>query len=407
MFIRTVKFTLHSWLLLPVIAGAAGWGGYSLGAGKRPAGKDAPTNTPEPKSSAVAAPAAPDMPLVLKTRDLAVPADLSGYRPEYLECWRVIRDFSADQVKSALSQIGEVAARPSTPAVRRMLYFRWGQLDPAKAMAAAQKLENAEGEVYGPSEACLTAWLRKDPETAYRWCTDPKNKVGGIAYTAAPAFLTDDAPRVLASVAPLGEPLPGMVVDKLAQTESHDPAKREAFLKMLSANGTPDQIQDGRASVYNYWAEINPREAIDAATASGENPTDTRRFQQAVLTRWSNIQPAAALDWMTAHPDAIPLKKQLETYEGWLRRKPLEAERWLDENPVRREFHGGITRILFARFLPTYRSTLSEGKTDVAETLRALKTHYTRWKSADPQEAGQWLTPINSDIRRKLEGGTL
>lgn len=406
MFIRTVKFTLHSWLLLPVIAGAAGWGGYSLGTAKRPP-VEAPPSISESESSSKRPLAARDMELVLKTRDLPVPADLFDYRPEYLECWRVIRDFSTDQVKSALSQIGDVAARPSTPAVRRMLYFRWGQLDPVAAMAVAQDLQNADTEVYGPSQACLTAWLRKDPETAYRWSTDPKNKAGNIAYMAAPAFLTDDAPKVLARVAALSEPLPGVVANELAKTESHDPGKREAFLKMLSAIGSPDQIKEGRASVYNYWAEVNPREAIDAATASGENPTDTRRFQQAVLTRWSNNQPAAALDWMIAHPDAIPLKKQLWTYDSWLRRKPTEAERWIDENPVSSEFHGGIIRILFERFLPPFKSTFSEKNADVSETLRALKTHYRRWKSAYPQEAEQWLTPINSDIRRKLEGGTL
>lgn len=312
-----------------------------------------------------------------------------------LRCWKSVQGFSVKEIQHALGKLVESREDAAAEEIRGMLYFRWGQLDPLGAIAAA-----GDSEVF--KVAAFTAWANRDPEAAYRWSLETPGgaQQGGLAFRVAPVLLLDGPAMALERATAMGKPVLDEVLMALARSEAGDPGKREAFLKLLAESGDAQAAAAGSQFVFKRWAEVDPQGAMKAAVAE-DAPPGVRTL---ALVQWARNDPAAACEWAGGHADAVSLPDRLEVYEAWLKKTPEDAGRWLDSNVVPPEFHAEMSRRILSGLIRAEGRPAWTGPPGGAQTVSSLQAHFSRWQSVQPQESGRWLETVNPDIREKLKG---
>jgi hypothetical protein len=79
--------------------------------------------------------------------------------------WRSVRCLSEDEVKAAIAEVGNVGADFNwSSSFQAMLYFRWGELDPVAANAAAKEMfpKNFSSE----RRAVIATWIKQGAAVA-------------------------------------------------------------------------------------------------------------------------------------------------------------------------------------------------------------------------------------------------
>jgi hypothetical protein len=329
------------------------------------------------------------------------------------ETWDIISGLSVAQIRQALDLIPKDKATDAAENMARALYFRWAQMDPSEALAAAALEGKKEGADRSPNKkqalsSAYAAWFKRDPDAAILYA-QTSTLVSRWSYA-------DLMGKYLATLPPA-----------------------EAAEKMRGFGKDEAEIA-GVASKVRAWGMVSSPEDrkafLDGIASSGMTAADAQPVLKSFTMSWGLVDPAAALVGL----DGIPLddEEKAQTHKeimlGWAGRNPVEALAWAaKENPP--ETMANLVSIYsncsfpdvdsalasldtLSRNSPDFReefmklqlgcyyqdSWLPFGRNGTAERLffSDLKIHYDHWAASAPAAAEKWVGSLEPALQQKL-----
>ncbi len=183
--------------------------------------------------------------------------------------WAVVRGFSVEEVKTALEALPKETSRPVNDVIADMLCYRWAQLEPEAAAAAA--LASGDGSRRFVFYTILSAWSQREPEAAIRWGRASGHPMarGAAMQVAARQGATDDPATALSRAkAEFPDAMP-YVLRVLEDKLSRSPAmgKMDDAAQAIGNIGDSDLRQSAIERFDYVWSQRDPA----AAAAWREN----------------------------------------------------------------------------------------------------------------------------------------
>jgi hypothetical protein len=237
--------------------------------------------------------------------------------------WRHVRCFSEEEVKAAISELGnaDLYSMPA-PDFREMLYYRWGELDPVAANAAAKAM--FPKRLAWPRKAVLAAWIKQ----------------GG-------AMAAWDAVKDEAEVWDCTRSVRGEFADMLVASLS-DRDDAAAFREVLRLDDEDCEVADllCRARAGKASATPESRAAFLAAAATHPEPYVSVCAYGFLFKEWAKTD----LDAARAGASSMPIPKDLvadvcREIDSIAREKERERISWnsKDVSPPRMRIHAKVS----------------------------------------------------------------
>ena len=276
------------------------------------------------------------------------------------------------------------------------IYRRWGELDPAAALAQARSLDPVRGEIV--FQSVIDGFVAADPAAACallaqspvhgdrgnlakpRWREDSLGKALGSWSQADPA-------AAAAFLSALHRPWMGNGLYS-AQIGSewayHDPAAAMAWVRTL-----PDGVNYERATTFGrtmaVWAERDLPGALQYMNTVPADVPDREWMAESLVRVWAKQDLSAATRWANGQSGLTRALASYSVAGEWMEHDPAAAAAFLttttDLDPVvdgLRDFHS-ITKL---RLENTW-----------SQTARL-------WDAVDPAAAEQWISALPSGISR-------
>ncbi|MES2921228.1 MAG: hypothetical protein V4819_06770 [Verrucomicrobiota bacterium] len=335
-----------------------------------------------------------------RLRSLRVRSDRS--HAAMIESWRIVRDFSADEIRQALADLPPNHDENTTGGLlTAMLYYRWAEIDPQAALESTIQRDDAT-TVFG---AAMTAWMNRDPEAAYRWAKSKPELAGkATLYTRIVArALSNDTPAgTLDKVSTEDDAIRRAVSNVLAGKMSATPEGRAAFLAELAKRG-PDHLTTGKNQLLSAWGRDDPKGALEGMTGLGLDPFEAAVKREAILSSWARLDPALALAWMAGKPDAMPLEKRTQIFTTWANEDPAAAFEHFDTLGSEPGFGEAVmAKLLLAHGHATLNPSAGSGPW-IERNRSNLQTCYRRWVAQAPAAAAIWQDGLDPDLRKELQ----
>ena len=226
---------------------------------------------------------------------------------------------------------------PAQDDLRRCLFSRWAEGDPAAAITFARALPKALRDAAVLFVA--QGWLSSRPDEATAW-------IRQLEPGSLKNELLNEAVRTVAI---------------------KDPQGALSLVEMLPAKFRSSSY----ANVFGAWAAVDPVGAVDASKKLGLHFLDRVAVCDAIASAWAARDPQGALQWV----GSLPLGREKATaynriLASWVLSDPTAAEQYVlalpsgaDRNAAIRAVAGGLSptdpegAIHFAEKLPTGRES--------------------------------------------------
>lgn len=320
------------------------------------------------------------------------------------ELWSIVRGYSIGEIREALQEISTVPDSETIRWQKAMLYQRWGQVDPVAAIESATTLPE-EGVRQTMKMSALTAWMKQDPDAAYRWAEksaefkrqEPSRMMANLLSGLTPAMALEKAKSY-------GAEVHKATLLKLAGDLSTTPEDRAEFLAELARSGSSDEEKAVSLGTFaETWGRGDPLAALGAMD---ELALDDGRKQQArdrITKDWAEKDPSAALAWLVAKENAQPLKSQVDAYIRWAAREQESALNQLNQleqqSPPLRE---GVMNSLVGSSIRGGWTPWGESNQAKNAGMTKLKSHYTHWSGLAPEQAAAWLANQEPALQKKI-----
>jgi len=392
------------WLVPPLVA-ACGFVGYALGsaggtAGKSPDGRNEISPT-EQKSSR-------------EPRETENPADdfksLLIHKGRDADLWKIVSRLPATSISEALQALREARAvtASGTEAEMRLdeiesaLYYHWAESDPVAALADVSAMpgppdEDAIQARKALLESVLAAWMRTDPNAAYRAVKDHED-FGYIGRDMlVQTWTAENVFENLKQFPDKSEDLFGHYCYYAAEAGNEE--KRDAILKVLKEQPDIKDRDWGYFLLFRNWAYSD----FPAAMAEAEKH-DHPGLKEHVLEDGLNQQAAAAMRWAVKQ-NIPPGGEEWESgYNNWLARDAADAGKWLDEQAPAWIQDGHISAVAGFRAVQVSTVWLGRAGQDTDGAAKKLLGVMEEWKARDPQAAAKWLDTAPEGARKLLIG---
>ncbi len=323
-------------------------------------------------------------------------------RAAMMESWRIVRNFSTDEIRQALAGIPPSHEENiSDGMLTAMLHYRWAEMDPQAALESSIQRDEAT-TVF---EAAMTAWMNRDPEAAYRWAkskpelADKANTYNRIMARALSRATLVDA---LGKASAEGDAIRKSVGNALAGTMSATPEGRAAFLAELAKRG-PDELAAGKIQLFTAWGRDDPKGALEGMAELGLDPNEAEAKRQTILSSWARLDPALALAWMAGKPDVLPLEKRTQVFTTWASQDPAAAFEHFDTLGGEPGFGEAVmAKMLLATGHATLKPFVGSGSW-IERNRSNLQTSYRRWAAQAPEAAARWQEGLDPDLRKELQ----
>lgn len=301
---------------------------------------------------------------------------------ERRECWDIVREFTADQVKDYLAELpNSLRERPANFTLGMMLYFRWAQIDPETAANAAER----ESFYF---QSVMTAWMGKDPDAAIRWAAANHVEVGVMAGR----LIAMDDPHAALKRSEAVSPVAAQIslVTLAQQMSISEDSRREFFAMAEEKTGTKEWDVALSAMISTCMAR-DPINTLNHIDQFGLPPNQSERLREQMVKQMVFDSPEVALTWMQQPDAAVPADQQLAVYSEWAQNYPDQASAWA---------------VKYGR--PDFLAKAVEAKAAIAVQneddywLGGLKTQFAAWQQQQPDAAGAWLDKMPSSLREKL-----
>ena len=396
---------MRVFIAFTLLVGLSGWVGYRWGHGPEPAlamWAEKPRQRPQERRPPRESQREEGIEVIqrLKRDEFLIPRDyLRG-----IEAWNHVKGLSLAQVKEALAITGEKAAFANWDNLATLLFHRWGELDPEEAMRHVRQLGNAETQNYGSS--ILVAWMKNDPEGAYRWSVGDRKFAESIQFARMlpSTLMSESAASAMEKSKLLGDAVSRAVAMNLAQAMGGDARSRAEFLAAISSlDNKPGQ--DAIGTMIRVWSSQAPDELLKGWNGLPVDGELQKPLLNDILALWGNREPAKAVEWMTAHPEMAELGQVQRVYRTWLVNDAATAERWLQGRSDSGAFAADIVKQMHSEALNDTMginwSGLSQEDLD-----NNRQSHYRIWAQAKPDEAALWLESIGPEAAKSFTGKT-
>lgn len=332
------------------------------------------------------------------TRDLRAKAsplgDFKGLildRKNEVGIWKVVSRLPSTDIPEALRSLREARSVTvsRTPAERRLaeiesaLYYRWAESDPVAALADVSAMPGPPDRKSNTMrvellKAVLGAWMRTDPDVAYRAVKDEHEFSYVGRDLLVRTWTAENAFENLKRYPDKYKDLFGWYCVAAAQDEG----QRDAMLKALREQPDLQDRDVGYTMLFREWVGSD----VPAAMAEAKK-LDRPGFEQSVLGDALKEQPAIALPWAVSQN--IPPDGQAWSlgYSRWLSSNRRDAEKWLEEQAPAWETSGHFQTV--ADFRTEQLSSFE--KIDLNVHQPVWIDLMTKWKAKDPEGAEKWL----------------
>lgn len=390
-----------------LLVGLSGWVGYRWGHGPEPALEmraEKPRQRPQERRQPRESPREEGIEVIqrLKREDFLISRDyLRG-----IEAWNHVKGLSLAQVKAALAITGEEAAPNNWDNLATLLFHRWGELDPEEAMRHVRQLGDAEARNYGSS--ILVAWMKNDPEAAYRWSLGDRKFAESLQFDRmlASTLMTEPAASAMEKSKLLGEAISRSVAINFAQAMGGEAESRAEFLSAISSLDKKPR-QDAIGTMIRVWSGEAPEEVLKGWNDLPIDGEQQKPLLHDVLKLWGKREPAKAVEWMTAHPEMADLGQVQGVYKTWQENDATAtaAERWLLGRSDAGAFAADIAKQMHSESLNNTMGLNWSGLSQ-EEIQHNRQTHYRIWAQAKPDEAARWLESIGPEAAKSFTGKT-
>jgi hypothetical protein len=228
---------------------------------------------------------------------------------------------------------------------REALYRRWGEVDPAGAIAIAKTLgdEKAQGYVL---KLMIEGWARKDPAAAAQWldgwpsAPDWEGVCAGLIKGIAARDPWMAAQTAVASTPEASDVKTNWLRDAVVSTLAEAMMRRggsEELQRWFASipSGTPAELKFKQKAMHTVALHLEHRDpAAMKRWLETQPPAPWLSVPAYALAarRLARADPAASLDWLAALPgDAPSVRGQAgkDVYKEWLAEKPDEASQWV------------------------------------------------------------------------------
>ena len=319
-------------------------------------------------------------------------------RQASLEAWSIIRGMTMGEVNEALADARSQPDAGQSDLQIMMLYFRWAQLDPEAAIEASLADRNPGFEA-AVMNAALTAWMKRDPEAAYRFAVNNKDLAEAAPIMLARLLVGGDMSTALEKADQLGGDLRKRVIKEFATAGGSDEASRRAFLEELVRHGTEQERTDAASALVLRWSENDPGAAL---TATGELEAASKSQSSEIFRRWMQRDPSAAMVWSVEHPGVLDDAARVTQYERLTARDPAKAAEALVILETQPGFMEEAVKKLQVSYDREGWTPYGNDSKRQALTTKALRTHFQRWQELDPMAASAWKETLPARLRENL-----
>jgi hypothetical protein len=320
------------------------------------------------------------------------------------DIWKVVLQLPTARIPEALQRLRElqaVAASGSSDArrlaeIESAVYFRWAESDPVAALADVstmpgppdQKAMMARNALL---KSVLAAWMRTDPNAAYRAVKDREDFGFTGRDMLVQTWTAENVFQNLKLFPDKSEDLLGWYCIAVAGDEG----QRNAMLKALMEQPNMKDRDWGYFMLFRQWAYMD----FPAAMAEAKKH-DHPGLEQHVFEDGLSVQSAATIRWAVSQnipPGGVDWE---QGYRSWLRSDSADAQKWLDEQAPAWISQGHIAAV--AGFRAEQLRPARGGKLvpDTDAAGQKLVQVVTEWKNKDPQAAANWLETAPDEARK-------
>ena len=323
---------------------------------------------------------------------------------ESAESWRIIRNFSEEQVKAYLADLPRSAGTDSTSVLTYMLFHRWAQLTPETAAREATKDPDKEEGFLVRHVLC--AWMARDRDGAERWAETSGSDyskmicglfIGRTLVREDPLTAPERAEKEHPEVVPI-------VFRTLAWDMGATAESRQAFLALRAKYGGMKGWDHAIAALASAAAQKDPENLLATLKDTGLPPEQALQYRSDAMKQMMYQNPEIMMDWTLDPASAVPMEKQASLYVGWVTQHPKEATEWAVRNG-RQDFIADSVR---ERGTSLMRSGWEQwtGEGPQNERVVEIMNRYQAWRAHDASAAEAWADTMPADIRDHLNRKT-
>ena len=191
------------------------------------------------------------------------------------EQWRQVREFSEEEVKAAIKELGSPSRMMSLRhSLSAMLFYRWAEIDPVAANEAAKVM--FPQQFSGERMAVVAAWIKQDGGAA-AWRAVNNGETSSGVWDCTRSVETEVADMLVASLSNLDDSsafkqaprLDGedsLIVEKLCKVRARKacltPESRAAFLAAAEAFSNDSMMEYAHKSLFWEWAKRDKEAAL-------------------------------------------------------------------------------------------------------------------------------------------------
>ncbi|GAA5125451.1 hypothetical protein GCM10023212_27190 [Luteolibacter yonseiensis] len=305
--------------------------------------------------------------------------------------WKVVSRLPAAEIPEALRILREARAITASRTmeenrldeIESALYYRWAESDPAAAQADVAAMPGAPDEQAGAKrnklmKSVLNAWMKTDPDAAYRSVKDQYY----FSHMGRDMLVkTWTAQNVFENLKRFPDKEKDLFASYCAEAAKREDS-RNAMLKALKERPDIPDRDRGYGLLFREWTRTD----LPAAMAEAKN-VDLPGFEKIVLENGIQMQPAAALRWAAGKNIPPDGRTWWEGYSSWISSDTADAEQWLEKQAPVWEEAGHFEAVAMLRI----QQLSKQDKIDLKTEQPIWTALVSKWKSQDLEAAEKWL----------------
>lgn len=324
---------------------------------------------------------------------------------EIQQCWEIIRGFTVEDVQAYLAEIPDGLKRPVNHVLLSMLFYRWAQMDPEAAMAAATQPPYAEKRemLY----QVVVPWLQRDMEGAMRWAkTKGSNNAKSVIGNDVGRLLVMQDPQT--ALARAKAEFPEAVNSVLLTLTEQMGGKKESRRKLFELLAGLDDPRMTRRCLSQLTWSFNEGDANEALAAvadleeSGLFPDQVETFRRETTFYAMRDRPQERLELLMRPESKAQADTQLSAYSNWAASHPAEAIEWATKNGKVDFIAETVKQMTYGQIRADWQPTEDSRERWENTTHR----QFNSWREHQPEAADAWLQTLPGDIRELFTATT-